>query len=382
MKIAYFTDTFSPQINGVTNTLNQLSRYLSQRDIDHIFFAPDYDAADEPQDTAVLRFKGIRPVIYPECRLVFPPYGKILEALHDFRPDLIHVVTELGIGYSGLKAARELGIPLVMSYHTNYDKYLDFYNLGYLSRPIWAYVRWFHNFAALNLCPSVSTAAELDRRGFKNLDIWTRGIDMQRFSPEHRSPAVRHEIGGAGKTVFLYVGRIAREKGLDVLAESIGIVNASHRDDGIFVFTGDGPYLDALKAMEIPNAVFTGPQTGRKLAQIYASGDVFVFPSGSETFGNVLLEAMASGLPGICVDAGGVTDFTEHGKNAYVCKYNDPGALAEAMTAMLDQNLRNKIRAGALETARARDWDTIFDRLVAGYENALGKNHPARRLAV
>ena len=383
MNIAYFTDTFTPQLNGVTNTFGHLCRYLRDRELGHMFFAPDYETAvEEHPGTPVLRFKGIRPSIYPECRLAFPPHARVIEALHDFRPDLIHIATEQGIGYSGLKAARELGVPVVMSYHTNYDTYLDFYGLGYLSRPVWSYVRWFHNFAALNLCPSENTLKDLDQRGFKSLDIWSRGIDMRRFSPGHFSGEVRRELGAGGRTAFLYVGRMAREKGLELLAGSIRAVNETHRDEVLFVFTGDGPYLAPLKAMEIPNTVFTGPQTGVKLSQIYASCDVFMFPSGSETFGNVMLEAMASGLPGICVDAGGVTNFTVHGKNALVCKYGDADSFAGAITAMLNGELREKIRAGALETARARNWDAIFDGLVGKYEEALRGHRVAQKIAV
>jgi glycosyltransferase involved in cell wall biosynthesis len=346
-------------------------------------FAPDYEtAAEEYSETPVLRFKGIKPSIYPECRLAFPPHARVMEALHSFAPDLIHIATEQGIGYSGLKAARELGVPVVMSYHTNYDTYLDYYNLGYLSRPVWSYVRWFHNFADLNLCPSENTLRALDRRGFKRLDIWTRGIDRRRFSPDHFTKETREMLGAGGRTVFLYVGRIAREKGLELLAQSIIAVNQMRGDEVLFVFTGDGPYLEPLKAMDIPNMVFTGPLTGVKLSQIYASSDVFMFPSGSETFGNVMLEAMASGLPGICVDAGGVTDFTVHGKNAYLCRYGDAGSFAGGIIAMLNRELRRRIRAGALETARVRSWDTIFNGLIGKYEGVLHVRHTMHNVAV
>lgn len=382
MKIAFFTDTFYPQINGVTNTLGYLSAYLTDQGIAHVFFAPDYEGeAHDNKDLPVIRFKGIVPHIYPECRIAFPPYGKVLEYLQDFKPDIIHIVTELGIGFTGLRAARELGIPIVMSYHTNYDTYLDFYNLSYLSRPIWSYIRWFHNAALVNLCPSVHTKKELERHGIKNLDIWSRGIDAGRFCPSHYSEDIRTELGGAGKTLFLYVGRIAKEKGLDTLAESIRIVNQIDQDRVQFVFTGDGPYLEELQAMTFPNAVFTGPHRGLRLAQIYASCDAFVFPSGSETFGNVMLEAMASGLPGICADAGGVTDFTQHGVNAYVSRYRDADALAAAITAMTDKDLRETLRAGGLETARARSWQAIFKRLCETYEKTLASVLVSRQLA-
>lgn len=383
MKIAYFTDTFYPQINGVTNTLGYLSRYLSDRNVEHVFFAPDYeDGQADKSGLPVIRFKGIVPHIYPECRVAIPPYGKVLELLGEFKPDIVHIVTELGIGFCGLRAARELGLPIVMSYHTNYDQYLDFYNLSYLSRPLWSYIRWFHNYARVNLCPSVNTLTELSCHGIKNLDVWSRGIDLEKFGPGHYDESIRAELGGLGKTLFLYVGRIAKEKGLDTLVESIKTVNEKLMNQAVFVFTGDGPYLEELSAVGIPNAVFTGPQRGQKLAQIYASCDAFVFPSGSETFGNVMLEAMASGLPGICVDAGGVTEFTSHGENAYVSRYRDAGSLAAAIAAMTDEGLRRKIRAGALRTAGERNWPAIFDKLFDAYENALGTIPVRQKIAV
>ncbi|MEL4106618.1 glycosyltransferase family 1 protein [Oscillospiraceae bacterium WX1] len=372
MKIAYFTDTFLPQINGVTNTLGYLSAYLTSKDVEHIFIAPDYDEEpSEHPDYPVVRFRGIKPLIYPECRLVFPPHARIIDILIAFQPDVVHIVTELGIGYAGLRAARELQLPVIMSYHTNYDQYLDFYNLSYLSRPVWSYVRWFHQFAAITLCPSRATADALRCHGIRHTDIWSRGIDRGVFSPAHADKTLLAEFGLQDMTVFLYVGRIAKEKGLDTLAESIKTLSQAQLATMAFVFTGDGPYLEELKALGIPNAVFTGCLRGDALAKVYASCDVFVFPSGTETFGNVFLEAMASGLPGICVDAGGVTDFTEHGENAYVCRYRDAEDLAAALTAMTDETLRNHLRAGALKTAQARDWPVILDGLMRHYDHVL-----------
>jgi len=374
LRIAFFTDTFSPQINGVTNTLHYLNKYLTKNRIEHIFFAPDYDREECGQSKyPVVRFKGIAPPIYPECRLAYPPLHKVLKTLDAFRPDAVHIATEFGIGFCGLRAARELGLPIVMSYHTNYDRYLDFYNLNYLSKALWTYLKWFHSFAGVNLCPSENTLTELEKHGFERLDIWSRGIDLDRFNPDYCSDRVRNELGGRGKTIFLYVGRIAMEKGLDTLLESIRIINEKHKDKVLFVFTGDGPYLDELSSLKISNMVFTGAKQGKELAGIYASSDVFVFPSGTETFGNVMLEAMACGLPGICVNSGGVTDYAVHSENAFVCNYRDAASLADAIAEMLDPRLRGKIRRGAIKTAEQRSWDFIFDGLMAHYEAAARK---------
>ncbi len=374
MKIAFFTDTFFPQINGVTNTLGYLSAYLTKRGIEHLFFAPEYpQEPDAPCDLPVIRFKGLAPRIYPECSIALPSYFVVMSKLKEFAPDVVHIVTEVGVGLSGLRAARALGIPVVMSYHTDFDKYLDFYNLKYLSNPLWGYMKWFHSFAEVNLCPSRDTLQCLEQRGIERLGIWSRGIDGERFSPEHASAALRSELGGEGKTVFLYVGRVAKEKGLDVLANSIKALNEKHQDHVLFVFTGDGPYLEELKNENIPNVCFTGAKRGRELSQIYASADAFVFPSGTETFGNVALEAMASGLPVVCVNAGGVTDFTRHHENAVVCEYGDGESLTQGIEQMLNPVLRAKLQQGALATAARRSWPAIFDGLMEHYHTAAEK---------
>lgn len=370
MRIAFFTDSFDPQINGVTNTLKMLSRYLTRIGIPHLFFAPDYETGEADDGSfPIVRFKGITPRIYPECRLAFPSHTRILEELAAFKPDIVHIVTELGIGWAGLKAARALHLPIVMSYHTSFDKYLKYYHLQYLSRPLWAYMRWFHSFALVNLAPSRSTLLELTRNGMGDLALWPRGIDTVRFHPRHRSAEAREALGGDDKLIFLYVGRISVEKGLETLADSIALVNREYGGEVMWVFTGEGPYLPELTARNIPNAVFTGSRRGDELAAIYASADVFIFPSGTETFGNVVLEAMASGLPVVCTDSGGVTDFTAHDENAVVCPYGSASALAEAAVALLvDTGLRSRLRKQALETANGRTWDSVFESLMSHYE--------------
>ena len=371
MRIAFFTDTFYPQINGVSNTLSYLSRYLQKKNIEHIFFAPDYGfESPECAGLPVTRFKGFCPMIYPECRIAFVPLGKMTELLTDFAPDAVHIVTELSMGLAGLRAADALGIPVVMSYHTNFDKYLQFYHLTHFSQALWHYMKWFHSFALANLCPSRDTLESMRERGFSNLDIWSRGIDLERFGPTRFSPELREKLGARDKTVFLYVGRVSVEKGLDVLMQSIRSVNGEHGDEVQFWITGNGPYLREIESLGLPNVVFTGEKRGEELAQVYASADAFVFPSGTETFGNVLLEAMASGLPAVCTDSGGVTDYTTDHENALVCRYGDPDSLSRAIVELLDPGLRSRIRERALRTAKEKSWDSVFDTLMRHYESA------------
>ena len=381
MQIAFFTDTFYPQVNGVSNTLSYLSRYLSENQVEHVFFAPDYGFESEGcAGLPVIRFPGICPAIYPECRVVFAPHSKVTGMLKEFAPDVVHIATEAGIGFSGLRAANELGIPIVMSYHTNFDKYLEFYHLTIFDQTLWTYLRWFHSFALVNLCPSRNTFEAVRERGFENLDIWSRGIDLKRFHPSHFSSEVRERLGGLNKTVYLYVGRVAVEKGLDVLMRSVQRVNETHGETMQFWITGNGPYLKEIEALGLPNVVFTGEKQGLELDEIYASADAFVLPSGTETFGNVLLEAMASGLAPICMDSGGVTDYTVRNVNARICRYGEDESLIQAIVDLLDPELRSRIRRGAMMTAESRSWNTVFDTLKEHYDLA-AQNPGVRQIA-
>ena len=377
MRIAIFTDTFYPQINGVSNTLRNLSQYLQANQVEHVFFAPDYDfESPECAGLPVIRFKGICPKIYPECRIAFVSTGRMAGLLEEFAPDVVHIVSELGIGFAGLRASGALGIPVVMSYHTNFDRYLQFYNLPHFKKMLWAYMKWFHSFALVNLCPSGDTLRTLRQQGLQNLDIWSRGIDLERFNPSCRSKELRTQLGAGDKTVFLYVGRVSVEKGLDVLMQSICALNDTHGGEIQFWITGDGPFLPEMRKADLPNVVLTGEKRGAELSEIYASADAFVFPSGTETFGNVLLEAMASGLPVICTDSGGITDYTVHNENAWVFANGNADGLTRAILDFLDPKLREHIRKGGLRTAKSKSWEAVFSRLVAHYERAAQVQQP------
>jgi len=370
MRVAIITDTFYPQINGVSNTLAYLSRYLSKNRIEHLIVAPDYGNEPCGKDFPLVRFRGYQPLIYPECRLSFPPPGAMQKTLEDFSPDVVHIVTEFSLGFCALKAAQALDVPIVMSYHTDFDKYLRFYHLECLGKALWGYLKWFHGFARGNLCPSGETLARLRKKGLPRLGVWSRGVDLSRFSPGFYCEKLREDLGAKDRLIFLYVGRIAREKGLDTLLSSISSFNGKHPGKVLFVMTGDGPYREELEGAQVPNLLFTGALQGKELSRIYASADVFLFPSGTETFGNVLLEAMASGLPCVSANAGGVLEFAVHNKNALLFEYENASSLSGAMEKMLSPALRARLRKGARETAGKRSWDGVFDGLLQKYRVA------------
>ena len=372
MRIVYFTDTYYPEVNGVANTLTRLHQYLNQQGIEHLFFAPEY--ADEAAEKEIYRFRGFQIPFSPNSRIaiMMPFHAVIKKKVLDYKPDMIHIVTEFTMGQEGLRIARETGIPVVMSYHTNIEQYLEFFHAKFLERPIRTYFKHFHDYAGLNLCPSMQTYRQLAAQGYVNLDIWSRGVDTALYSPAKRSGLWRKQFG-EDKFICLYVGRLSFEKGIDYYVEAIRQLNEMGIGRNIeFVFAGDGPYRETIEHYGIENINLTGFVRGEMLAQLYADADAFIFPSGTETFGNVLLEAMASGLPCVCVDEGGVTDFAKDRENAVVVPYRNATALKDAILELLQNKLLcQRLSMGALKMASERSWNGVMERLVQSYEAML-----------
>jgi glycosyltransferase involved in cell wall biosynthesis len=381
MRIAYFTDTYSPEVNGVTNTLSRLGAYLGEKHIDHVVFAPAYEnEAPIPRREnrhsayrSLYRFKGLKTRLSPESRLAFPAFWEIDEVCDAFKPDLVHVSSELGIGFRGMRYAVTRSLPLVMSYHTNYGEYLRYFDLEAFKPLLEMYLFWFYRFAHRVLVPSSHTMKDLFRRRYRNLDIWSRGIDAALFNPGYRNGDLRNRIG-KDKFMFLYAGRLSPEKGLDMLLYAAAELELRFPGKTVFVFTGDGPYAETIRKQRLPNIVLTGFKKGRELSEIYASADCFAFPSGTETFGNAALEAMASGLPVAGVASGGVTDFLSHRNNALLCPRGGREAFLENLvTLMEDPKLRLSLAENARKTALARDWNRVFDGLMNIYTEVIEK---------
>ena len=374
MRIAYFTDTYSPEINGVTNTLSKLGTWLDGMSMRQLVIAPDYDGENPASDSAyrkVQRFKGITVSLSPKSRLAFPAFWEIDPICDSFKPDIIHVTTELGIGFRGMRYALTRNIPLVMSFHTDYCKYLQYHNLEFARPLLENYLAWFYGFSNRTLVPSQATLTELFRKGYRNLGLWSRGIDTVCFNPEYRNEALR-KITAENRFIFLYVGRLSAEKNLDMLLYAASEVERRFPGRSAFVFTGDGPYTDVIQNSPLSNVIFTGFKRGAELSQIYASADCFAFPSGTETFGNVALEAAASGLPVAGVASGGITDFLSHNYNSLLCAPDDAEGFTENLISIMkDENLRLRLADNAQKTALSRDWKNIFDGLFNLYAETI-----------
>jgi len=370
MKVAVFTDTFLPQINGVTNTLNRLIQYFSDSDIEYRLFAPNYASA--VTNSNVERFFSLKFILYPESRIAFPNTFRISAILDRFQPDIIHVMTEFNMGVAGLNYGKKHGIPVISNYTTNFPQYMDYYNANFLKQSVWNYMKWFHNQSDLTLCPSYVAQALLKENGIPNTGIFSRGIDIRNFHPYHRNIPLRKTLGIHEKKSFLYVGRIAFEKDLDVLCESYRLLKQKYGDSVAMVLTGDGPYLEKCKQSFPVDTIFTGFKQGIELFELYASCDFFVCPSSTETFGNVILEAMASGLSVIGADAGGVGEIIQDQQTGLKFESHNSESLFNCMEKVYQSpEVGDCISKQAQEFCKTRSWKSIFDKLTNTYRELI-----------
>lgn len=367
LRLAIFTDTFAPQVNGVARTVERLVEAVEARGgAVHVETVNDPDAAPA---TGVHRHRSRPFWAYPSLRVALPSGRAAARRLARFAPTLVHVTTPFGVGLAGRAAARRHGIPLVTSYHTTFPQYLAHYGLEALDRVVWPYLRWFHNSGLRTFVPSVTVEQELRWQGFSGLRIWGRGVDADRFSPERRSVAVRRAIGAVeGDFVIAYVGRLAPEKRLETLLDAVRLLRSRFGDRIRLAIAGDGPSAAALRAAAPPDTHFAGMLSGEALAAFYASADCFAFPSDSETFGNVVLEAMASGLPVVAPDQGATTEIATR-SSACLFQSGDADGMANALVRLLlDPALRVSLSAQGRRIAEDRSWEAVWDRLLADYD--------------
>lgn len=369
MRIAYFSEVFLPKIDGVVNTLLRLFEYLEQNDHESMLFVP-HSSIPSSSSTQIITYRSFPLVLYPNVYGSFPSTNKTITYLNDFEPDLVHLINPVHFDLAGLKAAKELGIPVVASYQTDFPGYAKTLGLGVLEKPIWNFFRKIHNQAELNLAPSNTTLDQMTENGIKRVKVWRRGIDMENFSPEKRDEEMRNFLSGGEpqKPLLIYVGRLSPEKRVDWLAD---IFEAGM--DVRLAFIGDGPYrqIMELQFKDTPT-VFTGFLSGDDLYKAYASADLFVFPSKNETLGNVVLEAMASGVPVITPTEGGQIDHIIHGKTGLLFDADDPEAMLAAIQYMLDhEEDRQQMSITAQEHLKTISWQNIFNQLISDYRSVV-----------
>lgn len=306
-----------------------------------------------------------------EYRVSLGLFREARKAFEAFDPTLVHIATPDFVGNRALRLARRHQIPVVASYHTHFSSYLKYYGFEEFEGFLWKYLRRFYRQCEHVYVPSHSMASVLRAHEIKrNLRLWQRGVDTTRFSSERRSESWRHTIGVEDEEILItFVGRLVWEKGLHVFADVLERLEREGVPHKCMI-VGEGPARTELTE-RLPDAIFTGYLGGEALARAYASSDVFFFPSDTETFGNVTLEAMASGLPTVCADATGSNGLVRHGENGFLVPAGNVAAFADHLTRLaLDANLRTQMGLASERIAREFDWDTVLAR-IAGYYNEI-----------
>jgi glycosyltransferase involved in cell wall biosynthesis len=368
LRVCIVTETYPPEVNGVATTVGHLVSGLLSRGHSVQLIRPRQGRDDLPVRGGALEVfpqPGIAIPFYRQLKLGLPA-GHALECLwRRTLPDLVHIVTEGLLGRSALTVSERLQLPVSSSFHTNFQSYSRYYKLGLLAIPIMAYLRRFHNRTAFTLVPTEDLAEQLQALGFQNLRILPRGVDTRLFSSARRCPALRQSWGaGADDPVLLYVGRLAAEKNLELAVAAFQTV-IRRRPGARFVLVGDGPMARGLKA-RYPGLIFCGTRRGEELATHYASADVFVFPSLTETFGNVVLEAMASGLAVVAFDYAAARRHLEHERSGLRVSYGDAAAFVAAVERLSSAPLKvQELRTRASHAARRWDWSLVHRHLEA-----------------
>ncbi|EOP49746.1 glycosyltransferase [Bacillus cereus VDM053] len=374
MRVAIFTDTFTPQVNGVAKTLERLTKYFQKENIAYSVFAPQHTA----EDNFVANVNKMRSIpltiLYPECRLAFPT-PRIKRELLAFKPDIIHIATPFNMGLCGLYYAKKLNIPVVGSYHTDFDAYLRYYKIEFLSNMLWNYLKWFHSHMQKNFVPSPETLHQLKKKGFQQLYIWGRGVDCTLFHPTYNKDLFRKKYNITAKYILSYVGRLAPEKDIDTLQTLIQTTN-KERDDIHWLIAGDGPLAkDLHENVPKTNITFTGYLQDANLAEAYASSDLMVFPSATETFGNVVLESLACGTPVIGANSGGVKNIIIDEKTGFLCEPKNEDSFLSSIYSLLNNEEKLKqMGVAASSYAKSQSWDEIFHSLFNQYEEVLHQN--------
>lgn len=365
LRVAYVTETWPPEVNGVSLTAARMVEGLTRRQHDVQLVRPRQsdpgEAASGPRFHEVL-MRGLPIPRYPQLRMGLPAQRQLLELWSTRRPDVVHVATEGPLGWSAVNAARRLKLPVTSDFRTNFHAYSRHYGVGWLRKPILAYLRKFHNRTLATLVPTEPLRRELTQAGFRQVQVVARGVDTRGFAPEHRSDELRRSwLAGHDDLVVLCVGRLAPEKNLALLAHAFDAIAVGHPRARL-VLVGEGPQRAEL-AQRLPGAVFAGQRRGAELAAHYASADLFLFPSLTETFGNVTAEAMASALPVVAFDYAAAAQLITPGASGLLVPFGDEAEFTRtALMLARSRELRGVLGRAARQRALQQDWDSVIAR--------------------
>lgn len=371
LRIAVVTETYPPEINGVAMTISRMVEGLRQRHVVELIRPRQHpqDYARNESSLQEVLATGLPIPRYPGLRLGLPAKHKLLKLWQAQRPDVVHLVTEGPLGWSALAAARKLGIPVSSDFHTNFHSYSSYYGFGWLHKAVAGYLRKLHNRANTTLVPTQELRNTLAQEGYQHLQVVARGVDTRLFHPSKRSPTLRQQWGVADDGLaVIYVGRISPEKNLPLVLRAFQAMQLSNPALKL-VLVGDGP-LRAELQQQYPQHIFAGMQTGEELAAHYASGDIFLFASMTETYGNVTVEAMASGLAVVAYRYAAAAEHIVHDENGLYAEFgNEEKFIQLACNLANDAERINRLRIQSHLSMLQLDWQNIVDE----FEQALAQ---------
>ena len=374
LRIAVVTETWPPEVNGVAMTLAKLVQGLSHRNHDVQLIRPRQTKTDSPMSDASLEevlMRGMPIPRYPELKLGLPSKKTLVKTWTLRRPDVVHIATEGPLGWSALQAAKVLKLPVTSDFRTNFQSYSKHYGVGWLRKPIVAYLRKFHNATACTMVPTRELMRTLSQNGFANLKVVSRGVDTKLFNIAKRDTSLRSSWGATDDTkVLISVGRMAPEKNLDQVLKTYDALKSTGQAFKL-VMVGDGPLKEQFQK-RYPEIIFPGMLSQTNLAAYYASSDLFIFPSQTETFGNVTLEALASGIPVLAFDCAAARDWVQTGVNGWLIAENNPeGFAAQAVTIFNSKDLLDQITQSTRQQVVHLDWDQIAEQVESVFWDAI-----------
>lgn len=384
LRVAVVTETYPPEVNGVAMTTGRLVDGMLRLGHQVQLVRPRQGHGDQPASADGLEevlSRGLPIPRYNHLKLGLPARNVLQRLWSLRRPDVVQVVTEGPLGWSAVAAARKLRLPVITEFHTNFHSYSGYYGVGWLKQPVEAWLRRFHNKGEVCLAPTRELACQLMARGVRRVEVVARGVDTGLFSPSRRSEALRREWGASGETlVAAVVGRMAPEKNLSLAVRAFDALRERHPDARL-LFVGDGPARAALQA-ERPDFIYAGMRSGEDLAAHYASADLFLFPSQTETFGNVTTEALASGLPVVGFDYAAAAERVRSDENGWLVPLGDDAGFIDAAQRLAgDTALRLRLAGNARASVQDADWDGIVRRLLAVMDEVVGA-HEAREAGI
>ena len=373
MKVALYAGTYVKDKDGAVRSIYQLVASMIKNGHEVVVWTPDFTPGSNGMVPVNLT-PSVPIPLYPDYKLGF--YNAVTERqLDDFAPDIVHISTPDIVGRKFLRYAKRKGLPVGSAYHTDFPSYLSYYHLGFAEPAMWRSLRKFYNACDVTLAPNESVRQRLTGKGIERVELWSRGIDRELFDPSRRSTKLRQAWNAEGRTVIIYAGRFVPYKDVEVVMS----LYERFADEGLservrFVMIGSGPEEEQMRR-RMPDAVFTGYLTGAALPEAYASGDIFLFPSTTEAFCNVALEALATGLPAVVSDVGGCQELVKRSGGGFVAKAGNVGEFFDCCTKLMqDGELFRSMRERGLVFAEDKSWAAVNGQLIDRYQRMISGN--------